>query len=257
MNAFLGLPLVCALGLSLLLSERTNAQIEHRIRSAGISYTMQQTPRFNASGPRDKPAARSQEWLEIEVSLQLETVHPTGYVDRMDIEYFVAVTDGITGRTVLLSDRLTYLEVDASERRVFASAYVSPASLARISGKSRPRRSDVTAVAAVISAPGLREPVEVATGGPRDWWKAPGLQRVNGLILPRSRSPFAPLWWDRYPREAEDLPTVTPAPARLIPAVSAFPPVPVAPAERGLPAVPVVPLAPFIPEQPGVPALPE
>ncbi|MEX1049303.1 MAG: Amuc_1102 family pilus-like protein [Akkermansiaceae bacterium] len=257
MNAFLGLPTLCALGLSFLVPERASAQVEHRIRSAGISFQMQQTPRFAAIGPRDKPASYPHEWLEVEVAIQLETVHPTGFVDRMDIEYFVAVTDGTTGRTTLLSDRLTYLEVDASERRTFASAYVSPASLAKITGKSRPRRSDITAVAAVISAPGLRESVEVASGGPRDWWKAPGLKRVSGLILPKSRSPFAPFWWDRYPRDAEDLPTVSPVPLQVIPTVPAFPPVPEAPVEQVIPAVPVVPVAPLIPEEPGVPALPE
>jgi hypothetical protein len=258
MNAYFRLPVLCALGLTLLAPERANAQIEHRIRSAGISYETQQTPRYTPTGPRDKRPIRPQEWLELEVALQLETVAPTGYMDRMDIEYFVAITDGTTGRTVLLTDRLTYLEIDASERRVYASAYVSPASMARITGKSGARRSDVTAVAAVISAPGLREPVEVSTGGPRDWWKAPGLQRVSGLILPKSRTPFAPLWWDRYPRDAEDLPTVSPVPLRVV----SFPPVPDAPAAPAAtatpaPVVPVVPVGPFIPEERGVPPLPK
>ena len=197
------------LGFATLMPAAGQEPVEHRIRAADISYQMQQTPQFAVTGPKAKSLTRPREWLEIEVELQLETVDPTGYIDEMDIEYFVAVTDGNTRRTVLLTDTLGYLEVNAGERRVYASAYISPASLAKITGKNRPDRNDITAVAAVISAPGLREPAVVTTGGPDGWWKAEKLARVRGMVLPKSQTPFALLWSDRYPRDA-DYKVITP-----------------------------------------------
>lgn len=187
---------------ALWLPGRADAQAEHRIRAIGIGHTMQQIPEFSVSGPRTTTFV-PQQWLQIEVELDIQTTSPTGYVDRLEVEYFVAVTDATTKRTVLLTDRLVYLEANANERRVFVSAYVSPASLARVTGSRRPRVSDISAVAAVVTGSGVREPAEASTGGPRDWWKAEGLARQQGLVLPRSRTPFAPLWWDRYPRDAE------------------------------------------------------
>lgn len=250
MNAFSRLQVLCALTLTLLIPESLNAQVEHKVRDARIAYGMQQTPRFQVvSGPRDKPVGTLRDWMEIEVAMQLDTVNPSGYVEQLDIEYFVAITDAISRQTVILNDRLTYLEIDASQRRVYGVAYVSPASLARITGKNNPRQSDIMSVAAVITAPGLQAPVEVASSGPRDWWKSEGPNRIRGLVLPRSKTPFAHLWWDRYPRDADgevvNIPTI---PVKVVPGTPVVP---------GVPVVPVVPGKPTVPGVRGVPVVPE
>lgn len=254
MNAFSHLRVLCTFSLALLSFEKLDAQVEHKVRNAAIVYGMQQTPRFTAVGPRDKPVGRLRDWLEIEVAMQLDTVNPSGFVEQLDIEYFVAITDGTTRQTVILNDRLTYLEIDASQRRVFAVAYVSPASLARITGRNNPRQSDITAVAAVITAPGLQAPVEVVSSGPRDWWKSEELIRIRGLVLPRSKTPFAHLWWDRYPRDADgevvSIPTI---PVKVVPATPVVPGVPVVPIIPGKPAIPGVPGVPVVPVLPVVP----
>jgi len=183
--------------------QEASAQVQHQIKSAKISYEMQQSPRYAAAGPKDKNW-NPLDWLEIEIELDAETVNPSGYIDQLDVEYFVAVTDGQINRTVLLTDRISYLEVRASDRRAFLSAYVSPASLSKVTGKPKPGKSDISSVAAVITGPGLRTPVEASSGGPKEWWKNPNLQRRDGLVLAKSKTPFAFLWTDRYPRDATE-----------------------------------------------------
>lgn len=183
--------------------QQASAQIQHQIKRATISYEMQQTPRYSAAGPRDKNW-NPLDWLEIEIELDAETVNKSGYIDQLDVEFFVAVTDAETNRTVLLTDRISFLEVRASDRKVFLSAYVSPASLSKVTGKPKPTKSDISSVAAVITGQGLRAPVEVSSGGPKDWWKSPSLQRRNGLVLAKSKTPFAFLWTDRYPRDTTE-----------------------------------------------------
>jgi hypothetical protein len=248
MSAFSSLSLLSAIALTLSFPHSLSGQVEHKIRNAAIGYGMQQTPRFTVAGPRDKPVGTLRDWLEIEVAMQLDTVSPSGYLEQLDIEFFVAVGDASTRQTVVLNDRLTYLEIDATQRRVHAVAYVSPASLARITGKNNPRQSDISAVAAVITAPGLQTPVEVASAGPRNWWKSEELNRIRGLVLPRSKTPFAHLWWDRYPRDADgevvSIPTV---PVNVVPGTPIVP---------GVPVVPVVPGKPTVPGVRGVPAVP-
>lgn len=198
------LPVLLAAGMAALFAvpeQATAQEVQHRIRNASIEYSMQQTPQFSVSGPRDKRSGRPMQWLEIEVELQLETLHPSEFVERLEAEFFVAVTDGETNRPVLLTERLIFEDVNAGERRTHLVAYVSPATLARITGKNRPGANDITEAAVIVTGPGLQEPAEASTGGRGRWWELDTLERRTGLVLGKSQTPFAHLWTDRYPRD--------------------------------------------------------
>ena len=62
----------------------TQAQtVEHQIRrEPKLAYTMQQTPTFNVSGPKDKRVTPL-EWLEVEVEIDVETVRKSGFLDEL------------------------------------------------------------------------------------------------------------------------------------------------------------------------------
>jgi hypothetical protein len=176
------------------------AQIEHQIRgNPKIAFSMQQTPQFNVSGPKDKRVS-PQEWLEIEVELDLETVNKSGFLEQLDTTFYIALKDAVANKAIILEDKITFLEVNARDRKTWLVAYVSPATLARVLQKTKPSVSDVEFAAVSISGPGLRQTVENSTGGPKEWWKSGTAERRNNLILPKSKTAFAPLWWDRHPR---------------------------------------------------------
>jgi hypothetical protein len=180
------------------------AQIQHQIRSAKVTFEMQQTPEFNVNGPKAK-RINPLEWLEIEVELDLETVHPSGYIDQLDAEFFIGVRDtNAGGKPTLLTGKITFTEIRAIEKKAWLSAYVSPASLAKTTGKNKPSKADLEAVAVRITGPGLRAPASESVGislkrDGAQWFDSASLKRLDGLILAKTKTPFAPLWTDRYP----------------------------------------------------------
>ncbi len=186
------------------LASPAQAQIQHQIKSAKVSFEMQQTPEYGVSGPKSK-RINPLEWLEVEVELDLETVNPSGYIDQLDAEFFIGVRDtNAGGKPTLLTGKITFTEIRAIEKKAWLSAYVSPASLAKTTGKNKPSKADLEAVAVRITGPGLRAPITESVGIPlkRDgtqWFDSPALKRQEGLILAKTKTPFAPLWSDRYP----------------------------------------------------------
>lgn len=176
-----------------------HAQVMHQITRAKPSFEMQQTPDFSVSGPKSKRISPL-EWLEVEVELDLETVDKSGYIGQLDAEFYIGVKDSNNGgKPVLLSGKMTFIEVRAKEKKAWISAYVSPAALAKTTGKDRPSKSDIEAFAVVITGPGLRAPITESIGGRDKWWDSTSLIRTDGLIMPKSKTPFAWLWSDRYP----------------------------------------------------------
>lgn len=179
----------------------TQAQtVEHQIRrEPKLAYTMQQTPTFNVSGPKDKRVTPL-EWLEVEVELDLETVRKSGFLDELTGTFYIALKDVETNKTIVLEDKITFIDVNARDKKAWLVAYVSPATLAKTLNKEKPSVNDIFAVAVSVSGPGIKEEATgTSPGSPKDWWKSTALTRKNGFILPKSKTVFAPLWGDRHP----------------------------------------------------------
>lgn len=179
------------------------AQVQHQIRRAKITPSMQQTPQFQVSGPKDKRTTPL-EWLEIEVELDLETIEKSGFIDSLDCTFYVALKDAVANKTLVLEDKFTFTEINARDKKAWLVAYVSPATLAKTLGKDRPMLGDVEAAAVNITGGGLRAPITEKTGGPDGWWTSAKVDRKNGLLLPKSKTVFAPLWGDRHPRTKDN-----------------------------------------------------
>ena len=88
------------------------------------------------------------------------------------------------------------------------SAYIEPDTLERLTGKPRPSTNDLEGFALVISGPGIAsdgrhgEGLTKATAEEKsEWWMEWKGKSLDGLIVPKSKTPFAPLWTDRYPTE--------------------------------------------------------
>ena len=181
----------------------------HLVSKAKVIFEMQQTPEFSVAGPRAKKVTPL-EWLEIEVELDVKTRAKSGYIDQLDAEFFVGVRDANdSGKPVLLSGKFAFVEVRAAEEKAWLSAYVSPAALAKATGKNKPGKSDIVAVAVSVSGAGLVKPLAESFGVPLkregpQWWEAASLRREEGLVLPKSKTPFSVLWTDRYPLNKDD-----------------------------------------------------
>jgi hypothetical protein len=185
------------------------AQEMHRITGGKVSFEMQQTPEFAVGGPRAKKTTPL-EWLEIEVELEVKTLAKSGYIDQLDAEFFVGVKDANDPKKpVLMTGKFSFAEIRATEERAWLSAYISPAALAKATGNRKPGKADIVAVGVSVSGGGITKPFVDSVGIPpkrdgQQWWEEPRFNRQDGAILPKSKTPFAALWTDRYPLNKDD-----------------------------------------------------
>lgn len=179
----------------------------HRAKIEKIEGEVLQSPDFVISTPVDKAPDR-RDWLQIEAEIDLETTDPSGFVPELEARWFVVIKDKHSGKPVRLLGNATFRNIRTTERKVILSAYIDPDTLERFIGRSRPSVVDIDAYALTISGPGILAEGRHATGLVKataaeetKWWDVWNYKSFEGMILPKSKTPFAPLWTDRYPVE--------------------------------------------------------
>jgi hypothetical protein len=133
------------------------------------------------------------------VRVQAAPVPESGFVDQITVKWFMAVENKGAGgnATALITKEITYVNVPVEED-FYVSAYLSPASVKRISGADRASERVVKAVAVQILRNGKL--IGVQNSGPTgEWWDQPTLGQMTGvLLLDKNETPFKTFWWDRY-----------------------------------------------------------
>lgn len=186
----------------------------HRVEIKEIKSTIQQTPQFEVSGIDDK-AFDPRYWLEIEAELEVETVDPTGFIPELQTKWFAAVRaiddsdpNGKKRKTLILTGEVTFRNIRAKDGEAHVIAFIEPDVLERLTGEKRPREDDLEALALVVSGPRIASDkkhaagLEMATAMEKDgWWKRSMFETMADAVVAKSKTPFAPLWSDRYPTE--------------------------------------------------------
>lgn len=201
---------IFALGSVALLSN-TSAQVLHEALVKKVEISMQQTPEFNAGGPKGKSWDPLQ-WLEIEVELDVDSKSPTKIIPEIEATFYVALPNKAGGpgagpnARVMLVDRITFVNIRAHKGEAFLIAYVNPDTLTRFTGEEKARENDVLSVGIEISGPGLSNSKPDKMWGSTaagQWWRQVSYPREQGMVLPKGKTPFALLWYDRYPQTRE------------------------------------------------------
>lgn len=171
---------------------------ELKIDVKGVKAESQYTPQIPATNVNDK-RWKPKNWLEIDVAFEAKKARVPGdtstMVDSVDFKYFVALnkTDK-DGKYVLLTANITYLNVIEKEAQ-HAMAFVSPAALERLLEKNTFSNADIKAVGVEIYRDGALAGWNSSAGG-RFWEKLEGFAVSDGLLLPKAKTPFSPLWGD-------------------------------------------------------------
>jgi len=179
----------------------------HKVKIVKLETQIQQTPKFEVGGVKDKQF-EPRYWLEIEAELQVDTTDPSNFIPEVQTNWFAIIKDDRTKKAVQLTGKVTFREVRAKDKKAHVIAYISPDTLEKITGKSRPVEGDVEAVALIISGSGIVNDAKHAAGLQKatkeedsKWWASGKYQTMEGLIIAKGDTPFAPLWSDRYPVE--------------------------------------------------------
>jgi len=146
------------------------------------------------------------DWLEVEVKFNIADVRPEskdGYVDQAEIRWYVAVENPGGKGYWLLEKQVTHVNIELGED-FYASVYLSPSSVKRLSGKERAGKSIVWGVAGEITVAGTTETFN-SQPSKKEWWKAGSLSRTDKVpLLNKDETPFKALWWDRYAEIQQD-----------------------------------------------------
>lgn len=163
----------------------------------------QNSPQFAAPNVKDK-RWNPKIWLEVDAGFGLKKAPVPGdkspIVDSIEFKYYVVLnkTDA-TGKYILLTASITYLNANEEDRESHAMAFASPSALARALGNPRYGLADLTpkAIAIVAMKGGAIAGVHTVGGGSGAWWdKAESFSVMDGILLPKSKTPFAPLFVD-------------------------------------------------------------
>lgn len=162
-----------------------------------------ESPEFG--GNTNEKRWEPKDWLEVEVKLKVEArpEPKDGFVDNVSIRWYVAVENPEQkGSYYRLQKDVRYVNVPLKED-MYASVYISPATIRRLTGGERAGKSAVWGVAGEVSHNGS----VVATFSSKttkEWWKSGSLSSTDKFpLLSKNETPFKALWYDRFLQEEE------------------------------------------------------
>ncbi len=174
--ALLVLPLVAR-------AQAPRAGEEFRINK--ISRNLITTPQFTYTGAQQYTPNQRERWLEVEV----EFAAAPEFTDELTFKYYILVN----GK--MLTGEVTHVSV-AAGRDNRSVMYVSPRTLSRIMGGKPMSPNSIQNVAVQIVQQGAVKSESSLERAAANWFTA--LPQVNGAVLNKNETPFAPLYWDRY-----------------------------------------------------------
>jgi len=186
-------------GLCLMASGQLEVSQEAKFKVEDPEFEELQSPEINDGNAKNfKP----KDWLEIEVKFSAE-VQPSAapaddYLDQITINWHVVVK-GQDRKVYKISKSVTHVNIPLNED-LFASVYLSPNTLRRITGNPKASKSDLEAIGGEIAWKGKMVGF-FSYGEKAGWWRKPlkGVEATSKFpLLDKSQTPFAPLWYDRY-----------------------------------------------------------
>ncbi len=196
---------VAALGAVILPTAHAQEKsLEAQVDFKRVEAKDQNTPQFQAPNVKDK-RWNPKIWLEIDAGFGLKKgrvkgePNPSPIVDALDFKYYVLLNKrDAQGKLTVLTASITYINLNDEERELHAMAFVSPAALGKVLANPKFTAPEITpqAVAIVVTKGGALCGF-YNQGGPNGWWeKADNFNVIDGVLLPKNKTPFAPLWGD-------------------------------------------------------------
>lgn len=137
---------------------------------------------FRGTDHRSKP----EDWVEIEVKFSAQAE----FTEELTVKYYVLLAN------VLLTGSVKHINI-AAGRELYSVIYVPPQTLG-VLFKGKPlTANDVQNVAVQLEVQGQTVSQESSKKAPNpNWFQA--MPQIQGKVLNKNLTPFAPLYWDRY-----------------------------------------------------------
>lgn len=184
----------CSVALGVFLAGTTSVFAEAKLDVSKPDFDDLQSPALGA-----KKSWNPKDWLEMEVKFKVSAVSPKpkdGFVDRITVRWYVAVENPGGKGYWLLEKEVTHVNIPVGED-LYASVYLSPNSVKRLSGGERASKAILYAVGGEINVAGTTE--YFSSKGKAGWWTSGNLSRTDKVpLLNKDETPFRLSWYDRY-----------------------------------------------------------
>ncbi len=168
-----------------------------QVKVGKIEVALQKTPRITVEGGTKEKRDTQREWLEIEVEFEAQMKGKDDYINELEFAYSVYFDNGDKARAIYTAS-VTHINIPKDET-TFSSIYVSPTVLGKIFGKDKTVNPKDVWVAVEIKSQGALKGGDTNHKSSPPWWQSANAARMDGMLLNKSQTPFAFLWWDRYP----------------------------------------------------------
>ena len=150
-----------------------------------LNLALPKTPDFQVNGSEVKRFTQGT-WIELEV----EFASTAPATPELAFKYYLVVNGQC------LTGDVTHVNVLAGQS-LFSVMYVAPRTIAALLKGQPFSTSSVQNAAVQIIKPGAPQPLaeRMLKPGP-PFYRT--MQQVPGMMVPKSETPFANLWWDRY-----------------------------------------------------------
>lgn len=183
--------------------------VEELMKFKKCEIIQEQTPDFTLKGATKEKRFKPKDWLELEFewdvkpSKKRQEIEPKFY-DDVTIKYYVFLSPAdVTKKKLLVAD-VTYINVPIDET-IHSGVFISPASFYNLTGDKLANKNAVTFWGAEVTIAGALVGRASSQNGPTPWWKAANVPPAEeGRLLPKHKTPFAPLWSDYYMEEKAD-----------------------------------------------------
>ncbi len=192
---------------AVLLAAQAGAQAEIKAKVHDIDVEMQETPRYNlSSATTTKRVPVPRKWLQVDVVFEADSSNTkTDFIDSLQFKYFLIfdTPDKELQKKIFVAT-IDHVNVPKGEK-FYSSVYVSPTSLDRLfgAGKSRTVNARDAAIAVEIHAGGELVGGDATAKKSSRWWQGKTRTPVTGVVVSKTKTPFAPLWFDIYAEEKE------------------------------------------------------
>jgi len=171
-----------------------------KVKIKNVKVTEQQTPMFNANNVREK-RWRPKNWIEVDVEFEIDLPAKAGgrqgTYPALQLNVFLALQHmSEDNKREVIQGSLDLVNIPA-DGPVHALAYVSPSSLKLIFKKDNITvSSDIQGWGVEIIAEGQRVAGDSSVGKQPWWENTESFAMLQGMLLSKVQTPFAPLWGD-------------------------------------------------------------
>lgn len=183
---------------------------EELLKIKKFEIAVQKTPDYSLKGGTTDKRFKQNDWLEFELEIDVKAPRAAKkdmrFLDDVALKYFVFLQPADANSKKVLTAEVGYINVPIDET-IHSVVYLSHNTLYSITGDKTVNKGAVTHYGVEARWSGKLVGLFASSKiGNAPWWESPKLPPVEtGRLLPKSKTPFAPLWSDYYMEEKADV----------------------------------------------------